>query len=257
MEGREAGDTAEAGPDETAHSPQAQDAIPVRPVAGEGAEPIAILPPDPEDPAFVDLIWRARLLHPPLEPLRDDTPVHGDHVLNPHLWPDPDFAPLRQAAVLMVLAKDEEGRLAVILTERAAHLSAHAGQIALPGGKIEDAETPTMAALREAEEEIALPPDAVAPLGVSEPYVTRTGFYVIPVLGVLRRPVVLHASPDEVAAAFTAPWALVMSHAERREVEVERDGEMRRYFEVYYRDRRIWGVTAGILKLVSERLYPE
>nr|WP_255720487.1 CoA pyrophosphatase [Acuticoccus kalidii] len=216
---------------------------------------MALAPPDPRDPKFVDLVWRAQRLEPTRGHLRSDVQVHGDHVLNPQFAPNPSGAPLRRAAVLMALAYDEDGELAVILTERAKHLSAHAGQIALPGGKIEAGETPTDAALREAMEEVALPPDAVQPLGVTEPYATRTGFFVIPVLGALRRSVVLHASPDEVAAAFTAPWSLVMSGAAWREVTVDRDGTPRRYYETMYGDRRIWGVTAGIFKAVGERLY--
>jgi 8-oxo-dGTP pyrophosphatase MutT (NUDIX family) len=200
-------------------------------------------------------VWRAGTLHTPRGVLAPDAPVWGDHILNPHLPLPQGAPPPRPAAVLLALTADEAGRLSLVFTERAAHLSAHAGQVGLPGGKIEAGETPAEAALREAEEEIALPRDAVHLLGLAEAYLTRTGFFVIPVLAVVRRPVTLRPDPSEVAGIFTARWESVMGGEHRREIAVERDGVTRRFYETMAEGRRIWGVTAGILKLVNDRLY--
>jgi 8-oxo-dGTP pyrophosphatase MutT (NUDIX family) len=216
---------------------------------------VRVGPPPGRDPLLVDLVWRSRALHAPGGPLAPDAPVFGDHVLNPDLSPVPGAGAPRPAAVLLAFGADEEGRLAVILTERARHLSAHAGQVALPGGKIEPGETPAEAALREAEEEVGLPRDALSPLGLVETYVTRSGFAVVPVLALLRREAVLHPDPAEVDAAFTVPWGGLTGSLAPVEAVIERDGVTRRFYETRAAGRRIWGITAGILKLVNDRLF--
>lgn len=204
------------------------------------------------DPLVVDLAWLSRRIDRPDAALRGTEPA-GEHVDNPHLPPVGE-AP-RPAAVLMALATAADGELSIIFTERSAHLKKHAGQIALPGGKLESGENPVDAALREAEEEIALPPAAVEVLGTTVPYLTRTGFLVVPVLGFLRAPVTLRPHPGEVAAVFTAPFRRVMTLQNHREVTFEAGGATRTVHEVMVGERRIWGVTAGILRLVHEKLY--
>lgn len=214
------------------------------------ASAIEVGPPDLHHPALHALVWRAGALGE-----GSPAPLQGDHTLNPELAPaGGSTAGARHAAVLLALAADPSGELAIILTERAAHLSQHAGQIALPGGKIEAGESPTEAALREAYEEVALPRRAVLTLGELDPYLTRTGFLVTPVVGVLCEGATLTPDPNEVAAAFTTPWGYVMDPQNHRTVRVNRDGRERSYYEVMYGKRRIWGVTAGILRLVHERL---
>lgn len=231
--------------DDAPPAPQPHGSIP----EGIGA---VIGPADENDPIVAEVIARAAALHA-LETVMPDAALFGDHVLNPHL--PPLEAPPRAAAVLLAIGRGADGRPAIVLTERAANLSRHAGQIALPGGKIEAGETPVLAAVREAEEETALPVSAVVPLGMVEPYLTRTGFSVVAVVGLVTRPVRLVPHPAEVAAVFTAAWEDVMTPSRHREIVVDRNGVSRRFHEVMSGDRRIWGVTAGILRLVHERLY--
>ena len=210
---------------------------------------LPVRPPDVADPLLYGLVWRAG----GLATIRHE--AGGDHVLNPDLAPSENAPPARRAAVLLCLVSDPEGRTAIVLTERASHLAAHAGQVALPGGKIEPGESAIEAALREAEEEVAMPRSSVLALGEVEPYLTRTGFLVSTVVGVLRTATTLHPNPDEVASAFTAPWSTVMNHQNHRKVTVTHDGRERMYYEVMVGDRRVWGVTAGILRLVHGALF--
>lgn len=204
-------------------------------------------------PAAADLRARAVRLHAAAAPLPAQAQWAGDHRLNPD-WGLSTPAP-RPAAVLFLLCADDDGTPAVLFTERAAHLPAHAGQVALPGGKIEAGERPLDAALREAHEEVGLPAAAVEPLGLTEAYATRTGFLVATVVGVLSRPVTLRPDPGEVAGVFLVPASFVLEPSNAREIRFDVDGRERRAFEMVYGSRRIWGVTAGILQVVQKRLY--
>ncbi len=223
-------------------------------IAPGGPPSIDVLPADHANSVIAEIAERAaRLLPPDAAPDTSNVP-HGDHVLNP-AFAGTGRAP-RAAAVLIALGQDAaDGSPVMLLTERAGHLSSHAGQVALPGGKIERDERPAETALREAHEEIDLHPEAVTVLGVAEPYLTRTGFVVVPVLGLLSRAATLTPDPGEVASVFTAPYQQVMTLANHREVRVTRDGLERTYFEVMSGSRRIWGVTAGILRLMHGKLY--
>ncbi|MEM8664611.1 MAG: CoA pyrophosphatase [Pseudomonadota bacterium] len=221
------------------------------PVHDEEQRALTVQPVRGDDPALVDFVWRARRLS--FDPAVT-LPAYGDHLLNPELAPGDGHKP-RTAAVLFALSTDEAGNLSLILTERAAHLSAHAGQIALPCGKIEPGESAVAAALREAREEVALPPEALSVVGVAPSYLTRTGFLVFPVLAVVDKGATLAPDPGEVACAFLAPYRHVMTLTNHRKVEVVREGWPRTYVEVMVGRRRVWGVTAGILRLIHEKLY--
>lgn len=176
----------------------------------------------------------------------------SDYDLNPDARP-PARAVLRPAAVLIPIVTGPQ--LTVLLTQRTAHLPAHAGQIAFPGGKIEahDA-SPLAAALREAHEEIGLDPAFVDPLGYVEPYETGTGFIVTPVVGQVRPGFLLTPDPEEVDAIFEVPLAFLIDEANHRiDTRIFRGAE-RRYYAIPHNDRYIWGVTAGIIRALTKRL---
>jgi 8-oxo-dGTP pyrophosphatase MutT (NUDIX family) len=163
---------------------------------------------------------------------------------------DPEAAP-RDAAVLMPLvARGDE--VAVLLTQRTAHLYDHAGQISFPGGRVEPADVDAVAtALRESEEEIGLSSALVHVLGVLPQYLTATGYRVTPVVGIIEQPFVLTLDDFEVAEAFEVPLPFLMDprHHERR---IFQAGDISRTFYCmpYERARRyfIWGATAAMLR---------
>ena len=156
--------------------------------------------------------------------------------------------PLTPAAVLVALVP-RAGGTGVILTQRAAHLSAHAGQISLPGGRMEVWDMSTVAtALRESEEEIGLEPDRVEILGSLRAYDTVTGFRVYPVIGwVAEPPAAWRADPSEVTEVFEVPLDFLLEPANHQRDSYLRNGERRHFFVLPYEGRYIWGATAGIL----------
>lgn len=160
----------------------------------------------------------------------------------------------RQAAVLCGLRPDGAG-YRVILTERAVHLKQHAGQVAFPGGKIDDADASAeAAALREAEEEIGLPRARVEVLGALDPYLTSTGFRVTPVIGLITDPWEAVPDPNEVASVFEPPLDFLMNPANRQRHHHDRNGYRRYYYAMPWQGYYIWGATAGMLKGLSDRL---
>lgn len=194
---------------------------------------------------------RQRLLAEPA-PASRALRAPSDYDLNPEDRP-PARADLRAAAVLIPVVAGAQ--LTVLLTQRTAHLAAHAGQIAFPGGKIEanDA-SPLAAALREAQEEIGLDPAFVDPLGYVEPYETGTGFLVTPVVAQINPGFTLQADPEEVASIFEVPLDFLIDEANHRiDARIWRGAE-RRYYAIPHEDRYIWGATAGIIRALTRRL---
>ncbi|MDB5512248.1 MAG: hydrolase [Enterovirga sp.] len=183
--------------------------------------------------------------------------LKGDHALNPESWGSlPTDAP-RHAAVLVPVIEHASGP-AVLLTERASGLRHHSGQIAFPGGRMdpEDA-TPIDTALREAEEEIGLDRRHVRPLGYLDAYLSGTNYFVLPVVGLVRPGAELTLNPAEVADAFEVPLAFLMEEANHQLHAREWNGRMRQFYAIPFGDRYIWGVTAGIIRNMYERLYAD
>lgn len=182
----------------------------------------------------------------------------GDHELNPDfLSSGPDGSQLRPAGVLIGVV-DRGDVATVLLTQRAAHLSVHAGQVSFPGGRVDPHdETAIDTAVREAHEEIGLVPDLVTPLGLLEPYRTRTGYRILPVLAAVSPDLILKADESEVAEIFEVPLEFLMTPANHQRYSVNYEGKPRYFYAMPYGERYIWGATAGILRVMYERLYAE
>lgn len=175
----------------------------------------------------------------------------SDFDLNPDIRLPPGRA-LRPAAVLVAIAGDR-----LILTKRASHLKHHPGQIAFPGGKVDAGDpTPEAAALREAQEEISLPPEVVEVWGRLPNHETVTGFAITPVLGRVRDAFTPVPEAGEVEEVFTVPLAHVLA-PDRFMIERRRwRGEWRRFYTVPYGPYYIWGATARILRGLADRVQP-
>ncbi|HZG47802.1 MAG TPA: CoA pyrophosphatase [Allosphingosinicella sp.] len=143
----------------------------------------------------------------------------------------------------------------VILTLRPETMRKHPGQISFPGGRIDpDDDGPVAAALREAEEEIGLPPSSVDVIGLADRYRTVTGFEVMPVVGVVPPDLPIRPQPGEVAAVFEAPLHYLLDPDNHRMREAEWRGRLRTYYEIEWGERRIWGATAAMIVNLSRRL---
>jgi 8-oxo-dGTP pyrophosphatase MutT (NUDIX family) len=178
--------------------------------------------------------------------------TRGDHDLNPG-WTLPSTE-LRPAAVLVPLV-DRAGSMSVLLTLRTAHLSAHAGQISFPGGRIETSDhDATEAALRETEEEVGLTRDYVTLIGRLDTYVTGTGFEITPVVGIIKVPFPLIPDPFEVSEVFEVPLSFVTDRNNHRRMTRVFEKRTRVFFVLPYENRYIWGATAGMLVNLAEVL---
>lgn len=162
-----------------------------------------------------------------------------------------DLAATPAAVLVAVTDLPEPG---VILTKRTETLRRHAGQVAFPGGRLDPGEDAVTAALREAMEEVALPPDRVTVVGEADRYRTGTGYEVTPVLGVVPPDLPLVASEAEVAAVFEVPLAFLLDRANHRLHAGEWQGAVRHYYEIAWGDRRIWGATAAMIVNLAARL---
>ena len=182
-----------------------------------------------------------------------DSPGSSDFDLNPDVIL-PEGRRLREAAVLIAVREVGAGPR-VILTKRSSRLKHHPGQIAFPGGKVDDGDDgPVAAALREAEEEVALPRAGVEVLGTLPRHETVTGYSVTPVLGLVREAFDPVPEIGEVAEIFEVPLAHITDPA-RFVVESRRwQGRLRHYYAVPWGPYYIWGATARILRGLAERM---
>lgn len=176
----------------------------------------------------------------------------GDHDLNQDMHPP---LPLVSAAVLVPIVTHPEG-LTVLFTTRTPHLSAHAGQVSFPGGRVDPGDIDeSAAALREAEEEVGLRPAQVRLIGRLDTYVTRTGFRIHPLVGLVAPPLDLRPDPHEVADVFEVPLDFLIDPANRRRDSRIYQERERFFWAIPYEDRYIWGATAGMVVNLSEILW--
>ncbi|KJC58538.1 NUDIX hydrolase [Bradyrhizobium sp. LTSPM299] len=162
--------------------------------------------------------------------------------------------PVRPAAVLIPVIDHQEPT--VLLTQRSPHLSSHAGQISFPGGKIDATDaSPLDAALREACEEVGLKRDFVEPVGYLDLYGTAFGFRILPTVAKVQPGFSLKINEAEVVDAFEVPLAFLMNPENHQIHTKEFRGIDRSYYAMPYAERYIWGATAGILRVLYERIY--
>ena len=181
-------------------------------------------------------------------------PISGDPGNDRMLQIIAQERPIRPAAVLIPIIEHAEPT--VLLTQRAAHLNDHAGQISFPGGKIDATDaTPLDAALREAEEEIGLAREFIDPIGYLDLYATGFGFRILPTLARIKPGFKLRINEDEVDDAFEVPLAFLMDPANHQLHAKEFRGMERHYYAMPFAERYIWGATAGILRVLYERIY--
>jgi 8-oxo-dGTP pyrophosphatase MutT (NUDIX family) len=177
----------------------------------------------------------------------------GDLDLDPIMWERAGVQATRPAAVLIPVVDRAEPQ--VLLTQRT-ELPSHPGQIAFPGGKIEaDDATPAAAALREADEEIGLKGALIEPIGYLDLYLTFSGYRILPTVARVSPDYTLAINAGEVADAFEVPLAFLMEPANHQRKTRDWKGIERGYYAMPFGERYIWGVTAGILRNLYERIY--
>jgi 8-oxo-dGTP pyrophosphatase MutT (NUDIX family) len=161
--------------------------------------------------------------------------------------------PIRPAAVLIGIVEHEQPT--VLLTQRSAHLNDHAGQISFPGGKIDPGDaSPLDAALREAEEEVGLDRSFVDPIGYLDLYATGFGFRILPTVARVKPGFNLTINENEVESAFEVPLSFLMNPTNHQLHSKDFRGIERSYYAMPFAERYIWGATAGILRVLYERI---
>lgn len=184
----------------------------------------------------------------------DVTPKRGDHDADPVMAKIAQVRPIRPAAVLVPIVDHPEPT--VLLTQRAQHLPDHPGQISFPGGKIDKSdESPLHSALREAEEEVGLDRAHVEPLGYLDLYMTTLGYRIVPVIARVKPGFALTLNQSEVDNVFEVPLSYVMDIANMQRHSRDWQGLTRHFYAITFGERYIWGVTAGILRNLYDRIY--
>jgi 8-oxo-dGTP pyrophosphatase MutT (NUDIX family) len=180
--------------------------------------------------------------------------ARGDLDLNPESWIKAGVTATRPAAVLVPVIDRSEPT--VLLTKRTPDLTTHAGQISFPGGKIEpDDASPVAGALREAREETGLVPTLIEPIGYLDLYLTFSGFRILPTVARVKPDFTLTLNPGEVTEAFEVPLKFLMTPANYQRKTRDWKGVQREYYEIPFENHYIWGITAGILRNLYERIY--
>ncbi len=181
-------------------------------------------------------------------------PARGDHDADPVMKKIEMVRPIRPAAVLVPVVDHPEPT--VLLTQRSAHLPDHPGPVSFPGGKIDKSDvSPLASALREAEEEIGLDRGHVEPLGYLDLYMTTLGYRIVPVIARVRPGFALTLNTSEVDNAFEVPLSFLMDQTNVQRHSRDWQGLTRHYYAFTFGERYIWGVTAGIMRNLYDRIY--
>lgn len=181
------------------------------------------------------------------------TPNRGDHDADPVMRKIAEVRPIRPAAVLVPIVEHAEPT--VLLTQRAQHLPDHPGQVSFPGGKIDKTDAdPCASALREAQEEIGLDRAHVEPLGYLDLYMTTLGYRIVPVIARVKPGFSLSLNASEVDATFEVPLAYLMDQNNVQRHSRDWQGMTRHYYAFTFGEHYIWGVTAGILRNLYDRI---
>ena len=207
------------------------------------------------DVTLSDFLTRAQThLHGtlPSQPLANQPRAGDDRFWARPLTSDM-LAKARDAAVLIPVVGHADTPT-ILLTQRSRQLAKHSGQIAFPGGKIDQNENPLQAALREAEEEIGLAAHVIEPLGYLDYYFTGTGFRIAPVVALITPGFEMKINPAEVDDVFEVPLAFLMEPSNHQRIQRGEEGYS--FLAMPYEERFIWGATAGMLRQLYERLYP-
>ncbi len=184
------------------------------------------------DPAGLRVRLRRR--SPPVVSVYGDEEAGGEGAITP-------------ASVLVPIVA-HPGGMTVLFTQRTSHLRSHSGQISFPGGRAEPEDpSPEFTALREAGEEIGLKAGQVEVIGWLPEYLTRTGYRVTPVVGLLTPPLALAPNPREVEEVFEVPLAFLLDPRNHQRRTREFQGRTVSFYAIPYGERDIWGATAGIL----------
>lgn len=193
-------------------------------------------------------IARLRLVHEAGMP-------HGDFTLNPD-WRDWTRSPAPKPAAVLIPILERGDGLSVLLTKRRDDLKAHSGQVAFPGGKVDDSDASVeAAALREAQEEVGLDPALAEVIGRLPDYYTGSGYRIAPVVAIVDAGARIEANPQEVDYVFEVPFAFLMDKANHRRASREVAGITRYFLEMPFGEHYIWGVTAGIISVLHDRMF--
>ncbi|WP_261371674.1 CoA pyrophosphatase [Yersinia aleksiciae] len=159
----------------------------------------------------------------------------------------------RHAAVLIPIICRPEPTL--LLTRRSSHLRKHAGQVAFPGGKADPGDSSLIeTALREAEEEVAIPASAVHVLGQLAPLDSSSGYQVTPIVGLVPDNIAFHGNEDEVAGLFEMPLHEALSLSRYYSLDIHRGGVNHRVYLSWYERQFVWGLTAAIIRRLAQQV---
>ena len=184
-----------------------------------------------------------------------DGQLQGDHMLNKHIENNVVKKALKPAAVLIPIVERDNG-LQVIFTKRTEKLRSHSGQVSFPGGKIDDGDLDgKAAALRETHEEIGVDASAIDVLGQFPNYHSGSGYVITPVVGLIESTAKFIANEDEVETIFEVPLAFLMNPDNHEIHNREFDKINWQYYQMVWGEHRIWGVTAGMVRMFYNRIF--